>query len=77
VPLGATPAQAAGAARDGWVLVVDASRRPSAGLSLAGSNPRSNLRCWHRGGTVATVGGPLRNVLDAALSSPKSTRGHG
>jgi osmoprotectant transport system ATP-binding protein len=27
-----------------------------------------------RGGTVATVGGPLRNVLDAALSSP-SRRG--
>jgi osmoprotectant transport system ATP-binding protein len=27
-----------------------------------------------RGGTVATAGGPLRNVLDAALSSP-SRRG--
>jgi osmoprotectant transport system ATP-binding protein len=27
-----------------------------------------------RGGTLATVGGPLRNVLDAALSSP-SRRG--
>ena len=27
-----------------------------------------------RGGTVATVDGPLRNVLDAALSSP-SRRG--
>jgi osmoprotectant transport system ATP-binding protein len=27
-----------------------------------------------RGGTVATVGGPLRNILDAALSSP-SRRG--
>ena len=74
VPLGATPAQAAGAARDGWVLVVDASRRPLGWIESGRVKSPIKPEMLHRGGTVATVGGPLRNVLDAALSSP-SRRG--
>jgi len=74
VPLGATPAQAAVAARDGWVLVTDARRRPLGWIEPGRIKAPIRPEMLHRGGTVATVGGPLRNVLDAALSSP-SRRG--
>jgi osmoprotectant transport system ATP-binding protein len=74
VPLGATPAQAAGAARDGWILVVDESRRPLGWIEPDRLTGPIQPEMLARGGTVATVGGPLRNVLDAALSSP-SRRG--
>ena len=74
VPLGATPAQAAGAARDGWVLVTDDNRRPLGWIEPDRITAPIQPEMLARGGTVATVGGPLRNVLDAALSSP-SRRG--
>ncbi|MDQ1537292.1 MAG: osmoprotectant transport system ATP-binding protein [Actinomycetota bacterium] len=74
VPLGATPSQAAGAARDGWVLVADAKRHPLGWIEPDRITATIQPEMLHRGGTVATVGGPLRNVLDAALSSP-SRRG--
>ena len=74
VPIGATPAQAAGAARDGWVLVADESRRPLGWIEIDRVTAPVRPEMLQRGGTVATVGGPLRNVLDAALSSP-SRRG--
>jgi osmoprotectant transport system ATP-binding protein len=74
VPLGATPAQAAGAARDGWILVADESRRPLGWIEPDRITSSIQPEMLHRGGTVATAGGPLRNVLDAALSSP-SRRG--
>jgi osmoprotectant transport system ATP-binding protein len=74
LPLGATPSQAADAARDGWVLVVDASRRPLGWIEPHRISAPIRAEMLHRGGTVATVGGPLRNTLDAALSSP-SRRG--
>jgi len=74
VPLGATPAQAAAAARDGWVLVLDADRRPLGWIEPGRITAPVRPEMLARGGTVATAGGPLRNALDAALSSP-SRRG--
>jgi osmoprotectant transport system ATP-binding protein len=74
VPLGATPAQAAGAAHDGWILVTDENRRPLGWIEPDRLTAPIRPEMLARGGTVATVGGPLRNVLDAALSSP-SRRG--
>lgn len=64
------------AGTDGWVLVVDAERRPlgwarPADLPDEGSIDESGLAL---GGTLARAGGPLRAALDAALSSP-SRRG--
>ena len=74
VQLGATPAQAAEAARDGWVLVTDADQRPLGWVEPSGITDSVQPEMLHRGGTVALEGGPLRNTLDAALSSP-SRRG--
>jgi osmoprotectant transport system ATP-binding protein len=74
VQLGATPAQAAEAARDGWVLVTDDDRRPLGWIEPARVTAPIRPEILQRGGTVAMEGGPLRNVLDAALSSP-SRRG--
>jgi osmoprotectant transport system ATP-binding protein len=74
VQLGATPAKAADGARDGWILVVDASRRPLGWIEPGRITTPIEPEMLQRGGTVATAGGPLRNVLDAALSSP-SRRG--
>jgi osmoprotectant transport system ATP-binding protein len=74
VQLGATPAQAAERARDGWVLVADAGGRPLGWIEPARVTAPVRPEMLHRGGTVATAGGPLRNALDAALSSP-SRRG--
>jgi osmoprotectant transport system ATP-binding protein len=74
VPLGATPEQAAAAARDGWVLVIDADRRPLGWIEPGRITAPIRPEMLRRGGTVARAGGPLRNALDAALSSP-SRRG--
>jgi osmoprotectant transport system ATP-binding protein len=74
VSLGTSALQAAGAARDGWVLVVDADRRPLGWIEPHRIKVPITAEMLQRGGTVATAGGPLRNVLDAALSSP-SRRG--
>ena len=74
VALGATPEQAAAAARDGWVLVLDADRRPLGWVEPGRLTDPIRPEMLARGGTVATAGGPLRNALDAALSSP-SRRG--
>ena len=74
VPMGATAAQATAAARDGWILVTDDSLRPLGWIQPERVTTTIQPEMLQRGGTVATVGGPLRNVLDAALSSP-SRRG--
>ena len=74
VHLGATPAQAARSARDGWVLVTDDDRRPLGWIEPARVTAPIQAEMLQRGGTVASAGGPLRNALDAALSSP-SRRG--
>ena len=75
VALGSELAGAPEAARDGWVLVVDAHQQPQGWLALTGV-PRSALigevtpELLNLGGTLATQGGTLREALDAALSSP-------
>jgi osmoprotectant transport system ATP-binding protein len=74
ISLGATTAQAAEVARDGWILVTDDDRRPLGWIEPGRITDTIAPEMLQRGGTVATVGGPLRNVLDAALSSP-SRRG--
>ena len=70
IGLGATPAEARAASLDGWLLVVDEDRHPLGWVEpgrLSGPVDRETL---HRGGTVAAAEGHLRNILDAALSSP-------
>ncbi len=75
VALGSDLADASASAREGWVLVVDADRRPQGWLALTGV-PHSALRgqvaaeLLNLGGTLAAEGGTLREALDAALSSP-------
>lgn len=61
---------------DGWVLVVDERRHPL-GWARPGDLRGEGVvgeRALALGGTLATVDGPLRAALDAALSSP-SRRG--
>lgn len=70
-PLGAAYARQ----RAGWVLVLDDHDTPQGWLSVrapaegpGGGTVTTGL--LHPGGTLATTGGSLRQVLDAALSSP-------
>jgi osmoprotectant transport system ATP-binding protein len=73
VQLGATPAQVRQASTDSWVLVTE-DDRPLGWVERARVDRDLRPEMVDRGGTVATVSGPLRNALDAALSSP-SRRG--
>jgi osmoprotectant transport system ATP-binding protein len=73
VQLGATPAQVRAATSDGWVLVTE-DNRPLGWVEPSRMDRDLQPEMVHRGGTVASVSGPLRNALDAALSSP-SRRG--
>lgn len=63
---GATPAATAGSE---WVLAVDAHNRPQ-GWLLRGSHAASTPLELIPGGSLFRDGDPLRNALDAALSSP-------
>ena len=74
VGLGATPDQARAASSDGWLLVVDDDRKPLGWVEPHRLGREVDREMLHRGGTVARLHGPLRAVLDAALSSP-SRRG--
>ena len=74
IGLGATPDQARAASNDGWLLVVDDDRKPLGWVEPHRLGRAIDREMLHRGGTVARVQGPLRAVLDAALSSP-SRRG--
>jgi osmoprotectant transport system ATP-binding protein len=75
VALGAPLRSAREGNRDGWTLVVDASRKPQGWLAIAGL-PDAALSgeitpdLLNLGGTLAAVNGTLREALDAALSSP-------
>jgi osmoprotectant transport system ATP-binding protein len=53
-----------------WVLVVDEEREPLGWVRVDSLSGRVGTGDLHRGGTVATVDGSLRALLDAALSSP-------
>jgi len=62
-------------AGDGWALVVDAERHPQGWLAvrgLAGNALHGQVTpdLLNLGGTLAAESGTLREVLDAALSSP-------
>ncbi len=74
IGLGATPEQARAAGQDGWLLVVDDDRKPLGWVEPSRLKAPISREMLHRGGTVAREHGPLRAVLDAALSSP-SRRG--
>ncbi|MEO7235574.1 MAG: ATP-binding cassette domain-containing protein [Lapillicoccus sp.] len=74
VGLGATPDEARRASQDGWLLVVDDDRKPLGWVEPHRLGRSVDREMLHRGGTVARMHGPLRAVLDAALSSP-SRRG--
>jgi osmoprotectant transport system ATP-binding protein len=68
-----------GTTADGWVLVVDDTNVPQGWISVNGVNPDQltgpiTPDLLNLGGTLANADGTLREVLDAALSSPS---GHG
>ena len=75
VPLGATGEEVrAAGALDDWLLVTDENQRPLGWIEPSRIRGTVDSARLHRGGTVASVNGTLRNALDAALSSP-SRRG--
>jgi osmoprotectant transport system ATP-binding protein len=64
-------AACAAEARDGWLLVTDEHQRPLGWVEPSRIQGSSiDAQKLHRGGTIASVNGTLRNALDAALSSP-------
>ncbi len=72
--LGEGPDVARAATGEAWLLVVDEGNRPLGWVEphrLTGPVEHGTLAL---GGTLARLGGPLRGLLDAALSSP-SRRG--
>jgi len=69
--LGEQVSEVAGRAVEGWLLAVDADRRPLGWLSpTPGADVPVTERLLHLGGTLAEQSGSWRSVLDAALSSP-------
>ncbi|MBM7784116.1 ABC transporter ATP-binding protein [Tenggerimyces flavus] len=70
VKLGQTAAEARSAATDGWVLVLDDGQRPQGWIDVDRLDDEVTPDVLNRGGTVASVDGSLRGILDAALSSP-------
>ncbi|MDT4959675.1 MAG: osmoprotectant transport system ATP-binding protein [Pseudonocardiales bacterium] len=75
VRLGDDLATARDRARDGWALAVDADDKPQGwlavrGLADAALHGQVTPDLLNLGGTLATESGTLREVLDAALSSP-------
>ena len=75
VRLGDSLSQGRGALSDGWVLVVDADCRPQGWLAEgmltdSAANDLVTPELINLGGTLARADGTLRELLDAALSSP-------
>jgi osmoprotectant transport system ATP-binding protein len=70
VPLGAGPEEVGAAAAGRWLLVVDENRHPAGWIEPGRLRSEVTSEVLHRGGTVASVAGTLREALDAALSSP-------
>ncbi|MBG6094957.1 ABC transporter ATP-binding protein [Nocardioides sp. WG-D5] len=60
----------AAAGTEPWTLVVDDARRPLGWVDAEQIAGTVSTEALHRGGTVASTNGTLRNLLDAALSSP-------
>ncbi|XVX20756.1 ABC transporter ATP-binding protein [Actinomycetota bacterium] len=74
VRLGAGPDEARAATRDPWLLVVDDAGMPQGWVEPERLTDPIETSTLALGGTLARQGGPLRNALDSALSSP-SRRG--
>lgn len=74
VLVGADPDQVKAASSDGWLLVTDEAGHPQGWIEPHRISTAVEPSMLHRGGTVARSSGPLRALLDAALSSP-SRRG--
>ncbi|WP_347354243.1 ABC transporter ATP-binding protein [Intrasporangium sp.] len=70
VPVGASTDLVRRTAVGGWALVTDDERRPLGWVDPDKVDGTVSTRSLHRGGTVASVTGTLREALDAALSSP-------
>ncbi len=75
VVLGSPLRAAAGAATDGWILVVDRKGAPQGWLALAGVGDSGlsgdvTPELLNLGGTLAGEDATLRELLDSALSSP-------
>ena len=72
VVLGSEMSEARRTADGGWVLVVSAERTPLGWLDTGAQRADGEIGREHLvlGGTVAEHGGGLRELLDAALSSP-------
>ncbi|RFC66048.1 ATP-binding cassette domain-containing protein [Fulvimarina endophytica] len=70
VQLGASPAEAAEAAIDGWVLVCDAAHRPLGWTDIARLRGPVREDDLNLSSTLAPMDGSMRELLDAALSSP-------
>jgi osmoprotectant transport system ATP-binding protein len=70
--LGQTVGHARELAEDEWVVIVDTDNRPQGWLAPLEhpATDRVSTEMLNLGGTLATVGGSLREALDAALSSP-------
>ncbi len=68
--VGSSPDAAQAAAVGGWLLVVDEERHPLGWVEPGKVDGAVSRQALHRGGTVASVSGTLREALDAALSSP-------
>ncbi len=70
VRLGATVADIRAATDDPWVLVLDDQDHPLGWVERDKVDGAVRRESLHRGGTVASTDGPLRQALDAALSAP-------
>ena len=70
LPLGAEPANARAKALDRWILVVDDARRPLGWADATGLKEPIREGDLNLSGTHAAQHGTLRQLLDAALSSP-------
>ncbi len=75
VRLGSLLSDARAGSKDGWTLVVDQDNRPLGWLAAGGGELSDNYSpiipaVLNLGGTLASESGTLREVLDAALSSP-------
>jgi osmoprotectant transport system ATP-binding protein len=73
IGLGAELSRALTFAENGWVLVVDAERRPQGWLAIDSTSRLDGPvtpELLNLGGTLAPESGTLREALDSALSSP-------
>ncbi|GAB3050551.1 ATP-binding cassette domain-containing protein [Intrasporangium mesophilum] len=68
--LGASEAEVRAVTSDPWVLALDDQRRPLGWVEQAGLRGPVTTEALHRGGTVGSTEGSLRQALDAALSAP-------